>query len=100
MKLLAKILILIIYCFSLHLQGQTQDVDSNLNSTNLNSILDALPKISKDSTKAEITRHVDAMIKLMNEEHYKANYAPILIYADKGLALAKKSNNVNHIHNT
>ncbi|MGH1388070.1 ATP-binding protein [Kordia sp.] len=100
MKFLAKILILIIYCFSLHLQGQTQDVDSNLNSNNLNSILDALPKISKDSTKAEITKHVDAMIKLMSEEHFKANYAPILIYADKGLALAKKSNNANHIHDT
>jgi len=100
MKLSTKILILIIYCFSLHLQGQTQDVDSNISSNNLNSILDALPKISKDSTKAEITSHVDAMLKLMNEEHFKANYAPILIYADKGLALAKKSANVNHIHDT
>ncbi|WP_298512672.1 ATP-binding protein [uncultured Kordia sp.] len=100
MKLLTKILILIISCFSLTLQGQTQDIDPNLNSNNLNSILDALPTISKDSTKTEITAHVDAMIKLMNEEHYKANYAPILIYADKGLALAKMSSNANHIHDT
>ncbi|WP_298424396.1 response regulator [uncultured Kordia sp.] len=98
MKLFTIILILIICSFSFHLQGQTQDVNSNLN--NLNSILDALPKISKDSTKAEITTHVDAMIKLMSEEHFKENYAPILIYADKGLALAKKSANVNHIHDT
>ncbi|WP_420573366.1 ATP-binding protein [Kordia sp.] len=98
MKLPIRALILIIYCFHLHLQGQTQNVDSN--SNNLNSILDALPKISQDSTKAEITTHVDAMIELMSEEHYKANYAPILIYADKGLALAAKSNNPNHIHDT
>lgn len=96
MKLLIKIFILIIYCFSLQLQGQTQDEDSSLN--NLNAILAALPKISKDSTKVEITRHVDSMFKLMTAEHYKANYAPILIYADKGLALAKKSTKVNHIH--
>lgn len=100
MKLSTKILILIIYCFSLPLQGQTQDLDSNSNSNNLNSILDVLPKISKDSTKAEITKHVDVMIRLMGDEFYKANYAPILIYADKGLALAKKSSNVNHIHET
>ena len=98
MKLLTRTLILITYLFSLHLQGQTQDIDSNVNSNNLNSILEVLPKISKDSTKAEITIHVEAMLELMNEEHYKSNYAPILIYADKALALAKKSNNVNHIH--
>ncbi|MEM6722109.1 MAG: response regulator [Bacteroidota bacterium] len=96
MKLSAQIVVLIIYCFSWHLQGQTQDADSDLN--NLNSILDALPKISKDSTSIEITRHVDSMFKLMTTEHYKANYAPILIYADKGLALAEKSSNANHIH--
>jgi len=96
MKLFTRISFLIISCFSLHLQGQTQDVDANLN--NLNSILEALPKISKDSTKTEITRHVDSMFKLMTAEHYKANYAPILIYADKGLALAKKSTKMNHIH--
>ncbi|WP_053002603.1 ATP-binding protein [Kordia jejudonensis] len=98
MKLFTKIIFLLIYFFSLQVQGQTQDADTNLN--NLNSILDALPKISKDSTKTEITTHVDAMITLMNEEHYKENYAPILIYADKGLALAKKSDNANHIHDT
>ncbi len=96
MKLLANFFILITCCFSLHLHSQTQNVDTNSNNTN--SVLDALPKISIDSTTTEITAHVDAMIKLMNEEHYKSNYTPVLIYADKGLALAKKSSNADHIH--
>jgi len=38
------------------------------------------------------------MLDWMTEEHYKSSFTPILIYADKGLFLAKKSGNEEHIH--
>ncbi|WP_299129093.1 response regulator [uncultured Winogradskyella sp.] len=53
-----------------------------------------LPKISKDSTKAELSQHVTAMIKWMQEGLYSSNYAPTLIYAEKGIYLARKNGDV------
>ncbi|WP_422107216.1 ATP-binding protein [Winogradskyella sp.] len=79
--------------------GQHNKLDSDKDNTSLTSLSESLPKISVDSTVTEITAHVDAMIKWMLEEHYKSKYVPILIYAEKGLYLAKKSGNPEHIHN-
>lgn len=96
---LRSIKIVLIACFiSLYTYGQKQNESSDLDQSSFNSILDVLPHISKDSTKAEITTHVAAMIDWMKEEHYKTNYVSTLIYAENGLALAKRSNNEDHIH--
>ena len=93
-----KILALIAFFFSLYSFSQEQNTDFDISSNSLNSVIDKLPKISKDSTTAEITTHVEAMIDWMTEEHYNLNYAPVLIYREKGLALAKRSDNKEHIH--
>lgn len=65
----------------------------------LSTTLEHLPKISTDSTATEITTHVEAMREWMLKESYKHNYANVLIHAERGLALAKRSNNKDHIHN-
>jgi signal transduction histidine kinase/CheY-like chemotaxis protein len=78
--------------------SQNTTIDLDINPSSFNSIIEKLPKISKDSTQAEITEHVQAMYDWMTEEHYKSSFVPILIYADKGLSLAKRSEDKNHIH--
>ncbi|WP_299765455.1 ATP-binding protein [uncultured Dokdonia sp.] len=86
---------MIVILFSLFSFSQEQNKAVDVS---LNSIIDKLPEISIDSTAAEITTHVDAMIDWMTGEHYNLNYAPILIYSEKGLSLAEKSENKAHIH--
>ncbi|MFK7833334.1 MAG: ATP-binding protein [Winogradskyella sp.] len=98
MKFLTKTLGLVACFVCLYSYSQNENVDFDLNQSPLTSITSKLPKISKDSTKVEIKTHVEAMLEWMTQEHYKSNYAPILIYAEKGLSLAEKSANTNHIH--
>ena len=98
MTALTKYLVLVTVFFSLYSFSQEEHLEFDVPLNSPNGILEKLPKISKDSTNAEITAHVQAMIKLMTEGYYKSNYAPTLIYAEKGLALAAKSNDKNHIH--
>lgn len=100
MKYLYKVLLLLV-CFSwisLNSQNQTSNLDSNDNKSK--AAEDILPKISKDSTQAEISAHVEAMIDWMTKEHYKSKYVQILIYADKGIYLAKKSGNSKYLGDT
>ncbi|MFP4845053.1 response regulator [Winogradskyella sp. PE311] len=98
MKFLNKTLILVTCLIGLYSYSQEKAIDIDINPSYFNSIIEKLPKISKDSTSVEITAHVQAMLEWMTEEHYKSSFVPILIYADKGLSLAKKSENQNHIH--
>ncbi|MBC2844357.1 response regulator [Winogradskyella flava] len=98
MKLLTKTLVVLASLFNLYAFCQEESVDFDSDASPLSVIQEVLPKISTDSTSTEITSHVEAMLDWMTQEHYKSNYAPILIYAEKGLALARKSNNKQHIH--
>ncbi|WP_340201717.1 response regulator [Ascidiimonas sp. W6] len=100
MKLLNKTLVLITCFITLCSYSQKENIAIDPVPSPFTSILEKLPKISKDSTEAEITTHVEAMLEWMTEEHYKSSFAPILIYAEKGLALSKRSGNNNHIHDT
>ncbi|BAO76027.1 ATP-binding protein [Winogradskyella sp. PG-2] len=99
MKFLKKTLGLIACFICLYSYSQKQNRDFDLEQSPLTSIIDLLPEISIDSTESEISTHVEAMIEWMTEEHYKSSYAPILIYAEKGLSLAERSPNIDHIHN-
>ncbi|WP_299681221.1 ATP-binding protein [uncultured Dokdonia sp.] len=98
MKLLNKALFLIAIFCSLFSFSQEQSIDFDISSNSINSIIDKLPEISIDSTNIEVTTHVKVMIDWMTEEHYNLNYAPILIYSEKGLSLAAKSDDKSHIH--
>lgn len=100
MRYLNKIL-LISVCFTwISINSQNQNADLILNDSQSKSATDILPKISKDSTQAEISEHVKAMIEWMTTEHYKSRYVQILIYAEKGIYLAKKSGNSKYIGDT
>ncbi len=92
------IFFIIFFLINLGLSGQQENLGFEAEEHPLNSVIERMPKISIDSTDKEITDHVEAMMHWMTEEFYKSNYAPILIYADKGLPLAKKSANKEHIH--
>lgn len=59
-----------------------------------------LPKISKDSTDAEITAHVKAMNEWIIKEHYESNYTSPLIYAETALYLASKASDKSLLHET
>ncbi|MGB3607255.1 response regulator [Psychroserpens sp.] len=93
--------ILIFICFatiSVHSQRTKTDLDldDSLNDT----IKELLPKISQDSTNAEVNDHVEAMIEWMTSEHYKSSYVATLIYAETGLKLAEKTGNPDFVYET
>ncbi|MCB4798725.1 response regulator [Neotamlana laminarinivorans] len=91
----SKILILLT-CF-LWICSFGQSEQANQNSNTSKSLSEVLPSISKDSTLAEISNHVETMVNWMTTEYYKSNYVETLIYAEKGLYLSKKSKNSKYI---
>ncbi|WP_299128101.1 tetratricopeptide repeat protein [uncultured Winogradskyella sp.] len=98
MKRFAYAIVLVAYLTGSYVYSQNLGIDFAKNNNPLDSISNLLPKISKDSTDAEITKHVEAMIAWMTQELYKENFAFPLIYAEKGLYLSKRSGNKKHIH--
>lgn len=84
--------VVLLNVFSLFSQEKTNGIkllnDENAIAKNI------LPPISKDSTKAEITAHVEAMAKWMKNGLYNFKYTETLIYADKGIVLAKKTGDI------
>lgn len=96
MKYLNKTLFIFAFLTCTYLSSQNQKLDLFLDSSN-KTAAEILPKISKDSTKVELSNHVKAMIEWMTTEHYKSNYLQILIYADKGIYLAKKCGNSTYL---
>jgi len=99
MKILNRAL-LIIVCFTwISINSQSQKPNSDLNSNSGKTMIEVLPKISKDSTKSEITAHVKAMIDWMTTEHFKSRYVQTLVYAEKGIYLAKKTGNKKYLNN-
>lgn len=100
MAYINKILVIITYFAFLSIGSQNQNKDFILNDSQSNSTTDILPKISKDSTNAEISEHVKEMIEWMNTELYKSSYVKPLIYAEKGIYLAKKSGNPDFLRDT
>jgi len=100
MRILHNILFFLI-CFTwISVNSQSENLESNLDTYPNKTITEALPKISIDSTKSEITAHVQAMIKWMTTEHYKSRYVQTLVYAEKGIYLAQKTGNKELINNT
>ena len=95
---LTKTLLFLIFFYSIsgHSQSEIPNIGPDL--TSYTAINESLPKISKDSTNAEIIKHVEATIAWMTEEHYKSSYAPSLIYSDTALYLAKKTDSTKYIH--
>lgn len=96
MKYLNKTLFIFAFLTCTYLNSQNQKLDLFLDSSN-KTAAEILPEISKDSTKAELSNHVKAMIEWMTTEHYKSSYVQILIYADKGIYLAKKCGNSTYL---
>ncbi|MFS4482893.1 response regulator [Hyunsoonleella sp. 2307UL5-6] len=96
MKYLNKPLFIFAFLTCTYLNSQNQKLDLFLDSSN-KTAAEILPEISKDSTKAELSNHVKAMIEWMTTEHYKSSYVQILIYADKGMYLAKKCGNSTYL---
>jgi len=90
--------LLIFSCFIwITISSQNQNLDVIADNNDSNTAADVLPKISKDSTQIEISEHVKAMIKWMTTEYYKSHYVQTLMYAEKGIYLAKKSGNKGYI---
>lgn len=87
---------LCIYALLTYTYIHSQDLNI-LSDDSTKTASEILPKISKDSTTAEIGAHVKAMIEWMTKEHYKSNYVQTLIYAEKGIYLAKKSGNSTYL---
>ncbi|MCB4808822.1 response regulator [Tamlana sp. 62-3] len=90
-----KILPLLAYLFGVCTFGSLELSSQNNNASE--SLSEVLPNISQDSTIAEISNHVETMVNWMTTEYYKSNYVETLIYAEKGLYLAKKSQNSKYI---
>ncbi|WP_203255761.1 response regulator [Hyunsoonleella ulvae] len=105
MKYLNNTLVIFLCFTGIFINSQNDKLDfptqksldkSRFSSTNSQdkSASEILPKISKDSTQAEVSQHVTAMLKWMQEGLYSSNYAPTLIYADKGISLARKNGDI------
>ena len=98
MRIINRTLLFIAFFIWITINSQNKSPNSDLDILPNKTIKEALPKISKDSTKAEITAHLEAMIEWMTKNYYKSRYVQTLVYAEKGLYLSRKSGNKKNLH--